>query len=316
VTRSTLKKIETYSVPSIGGRIRLSDVAAGTFKTILSRKGFKSAIKTGLVTLNGKIAITADYISGGEIIELFQNPLQNNKPSIELKLEVIFEDDHLAIVYKPAGIVVSGNRKYTLENALEHNLAKSTQEDALFRPEPVHRLDYSTSGLLVIGKTSRALIALNKMFEEKSIQKTYHAITIGIMNDDGIIEEHIENKNAKTCFKVLKRIESRKYESLNLLELTPFTGRKHQLRIHLASVGAPILGDRKYGKEGLIGSGNGLYLHASGLTFIHPVTNKQISKNIPLPKNILRLFPSSQDIGKQKIIITTLKKPASVNKHR
>ncbi len=293
MTRSTLKKVETYSVPSMDRRIRLSDVAAGTFKTILSRKGFKSAIKTGLVTLNGKIAVTADYISGGEVIELFQNPLQNNKPAIELKIEIIFEDDYLAIVYKPAGIVVSGNRKYTLENALEHNLAKSTQDDALFRPEPVHRLDYPTSGLLVIGKTSRALIALNKMFEEKAIQKTYHAITIGVMADDGIIEEQIENKNAKTTFQVIKRIESRKYESLNLVKLTPFTGRKHQLRIHLASIGTPILGDSKYGKEGLIGSGNGLFLHASGLTFIHPVTYKEVSKNIPLTKKILKLFPSS-----------------------
>ena len=204
--RSTLKKVETYSVPSLEFRIRLSDVAAGTFKTILSRKGFKTAIKTGLVTLNGKIAITADYISGGEVIELFQNPFQNNKPTIDLKLEVIFEDDYLAMVYKPAGIVVSGNRKYTLENGLERNLAKSTQDDALFRPEPVHRLDYPTSGLLVIGKTSGALIALNKLFEEKSIQKTYHAITIGTMANDGIIEEQIENKNAKTGFQVLKRI--------------------------------------------------------------------------------------------------------------
>lgn len=292
MTRSTLKKVETYSVPSMDSRIRLSDIAAGTFKTILSRKGFKKAIKTGLVTLNGKIAITADYISGGEVIELFQNPLQSNKPAIELKLEVIFEDDHLAIIYKPAGIVVSGNRKYTLENALEHNLTISTQEDALLRPEPVHRLDYPTSGLLIIGKTSRALIALNKMFEEKSIQKTYHAITIGAMADNGIIEKQIENKNARTSFQVLKRIESRKYESLNLIKLTPLTGRKHQLRIHLAAIDVPILGDNKYGKEGLIGSGNGLYLHASGLTFIHPVTHKQISKNIPLPKKILKLFPN------------------------
>ena len=291
MTQNTLKKVETYCVPLMDHRIRLSDVAAGTFKTIQSRKGFKSAIKKRLVTLNGKMAITADYISGGEIIELFQNPIQNKKPSIALNLEVIFEDDYLAIVQKPPGIVVSGNRKYTLENALAYNVAKSTQEDALYRPEPVHRLDYPTSGLLLIGKTSFALIALNKLFEEKSIQKTYHAVTIGFMADHGIIEAPIENRKAKTTFKVLKRIKSRKYESLNLVKLMPSTGRKHQIRIHLASIGSPILGDSTYGKEGFIGQGNGLYLHASKLSFMHPLTSQQISKRIPLSKKILRLFP-------------------------
>ena len=293
MSQNVLIKVETYSVPSMDCQIRLSDIAAGTFKTIPSRKGFKNAIKIGLVTLNGKVAYTADYISGGEVIDLFQNPFQNNKPTIDLKLDIIFEDDYLAIVYKPAGIVVSGNRKYTLENALKYNLAKSTQEDALFRPEPVHRLDYPTSGLLVIGKTSKALIALNKLFEEKTIQKTYHAITIGTIPDDGIIEVPIENRSAKTTFKVLKKIDSRKYESLNLVKLTPFTGRKHQLRIHLASIGTPILGDSKYGKEGVIGQGNGLYLHASALTFSHPMTGENISKSIGLTKKFLKLFPDS-----------------------
>ena len=293
MSRNTLIKVETYSVPSMDRRIRLSDIASGTFKTIPSRKGFKNAIKIGLVTLNGKVAFTADYISGGEVIDLFQNPFQKNKPTIDLKLELIFEDDYLAIVYKPAGIVVSGNRKYTLENALEHNLVKSKQEDALRRPEPVHRLDYPTSGLLLIGKTSRALIALNKLFEEKTIQKTYHAVTIGKMSDEGVIEEPIENKSAKTVFEVLKRIGSRKYESLNLVQLTPYTGRKHQLRIHLAAVGTPILGDNKYGKEGLIGQGNGLYLHAFALTFLHPITGENISKSIGLTKKFLKLFPDN-----------------------
>jgi 23S rRNA pseudouridine1911/1915/1917 synthase len=293
VTGNTLQKVEQYCVPHLEYRIRLSDIAAGTFNTILSRKGFKNAIKTGLVLLNGTTANTADFISGGELIELLQNPNQKNKPEIALKIEVIFEDDYLAIVNKPAGIVVSGNRKYTLENALKNNLTQSLQNDALYRPEPVHRLDYPTSGLLIVAKTTQSLITLNKMFEEKTIKKTYYAVTIGIMENRGVIEKPIDHKSAKTTFEVLKKIESRKYQSLNLVKLNPSTGRKHQLRIHLASIGAPIMGDHKYGEEGLIGSGNGLYLHASGLTFNHPVGKKQIFQNAAMPKKILKLFPIS-----------------------
>jgi len=199
-------------------------------------------------------------------------------------------------VYKPAGIVVSGNRKYTLENALSYNLQKSKQKDALLRPEPVHRLDYPTSGLILIGKTSEALIKLNAMFESKTIAKTYYAVSVGYLKDSGIIEAEIENKKCKTHFIVRNRKESRKYGSLNLVELNPLTGRKHQLRIHLALEDSPILGDDKYGQRGRTGKGNGLYLHASGLRFAHPITGEHISESMELPKKFKKLFPEFRNL--------------------
>ena len=200
--KELLLKIETHTVPTLAERVRLSDYIPGIFKTLSSRKASKKAIKNGLITINGSQGYTGDYIIGDEILDLYQSPIQNKKPSIDLKLEVLFEDDHLAIVYKPAGIVVSGNKKFTLENALGANLKKSLQKDALQRPEPVHRLDYPTSGALLIAKTSTALIALNKMFEEKSIQKVYAAVTMGIQSESGTIETDIDSKKSKTIYKV------------------------------------------------------------------------------------------------------------------
>lgn len=285
-----LKKVESYSVPKLKERMRLSDFAPGIFKTIFSKKGIKKAIKKGHVTINGDVGYTSDYINGGELIELFQPKEAPKKPIINIPIQVIYEDDYLTIVNKPAGLVVSGNKKFTLENTLPFNLQKSKQKDAI-RPEPIHRLDYPTSGALLIGKTRQSVILLNKLFEEREIQKKYFAITIGHQNDLGIIETSVDGKPSKSEYKVISRMESRKYESLNLVELIPFTGRRHQLRIHLASIGNPILGDLTYGKEGLLGKGNGLYLHAFSLNFNHPFLKKDLEVSVSLPKKFKKLFP-------------------------
>ncbi len=290
---SELIKVESYTVPKLEERMRLSDFAPGVFKTIFSKKGIKKAIKNGYITINGDVGYTSDYIVGGEIIELFQPKTEEKKPSIDIPFQIIYEDNYLAIINKPAGILVSGNKRYTIENALVTKLKKSKQKDALMYPEPIHRLDYPTSGALLIGKTTQAVILLNKLFEEREIQKKYVAITIGHQNETGIIETSVDEKPSKSEYKVISRLESRKYESLNLVELIPFTGRRHQLRIHLASIGNPILGDLKYGIEGLTGKGNGLYLHAFSLKFIHPFTNKTVEGIILLPKKFTKLFPNS-----------------------
>lgn len=290
--KDVLLKIESHTVPIVSERVRLSDYIPGIFTSLPSRKASKKAIKNGLVTINGSKGFTGDYLIGEEILDLYQSPIQNKKPSIDLKLTVLFEDDYLAIVYKPAGIVVSGNKKFTLENALAFNLKKCSQKDALQRPEPVHRLDYPTSGALLIAKTSKVLIDLNAMFEAKTIQKMYIAVTMGLQSESGIIETDIDDKPSKTIYKVLESMSSQKYGALNLMELQPCTGRRHQLRKHMASIGNPIFGDLLYGKEGENGKGNGLYLHAFSIQFQHPITGKEISIHAPLPKKFIQLFPN------------------------
>jgi 23S rRNA pseudouridine1911/1915/1917 synthase len=271
-------------------KARLSDYAGGIFKTIPSRKGMKKAIDKGWVKLNGKTAKTGAFLSEGDVIELLENPNQT-RPEIELKLKVLFEDEHLAIINKPAGIEVSGNRKWTLENALGFNLKLSTESDALKFPEPIHRLDYPTSGALLIGKTATTIIALNKLFEDRKVQKIYYAVTIGKMNELGTIETPIDGKPSKSLFTVLQTVVSERFTCLNLVNLEPHTGRRHQLRKHLSEIGNPILGDRDYRIEGLILNGKGLYLHASSLQFLHPITKEELFIEAVLPKKFRKLFP-------------------------
>ena len=289
---SELIKIESHQVPKLENRCRLSDYTPAKFNSVFTKKGIKKAIKKGFVTINGEIGYTADYINGGELLELYQPKSPKKRPSITILLPIIYEDDYLAIINKPAGILVSGNKKYTLENALATSLTKSKQKDALFYPEPIHRLDYPTSGAILIGKTSQAVIFLNKMFEEQKIKKKYKAITIGSQKEYGIIECPINKKSSKSEFKNIMSIPSRKYDFLNLVELIPYTGRTHQLRIHMSTIGNPILGDLKYGKEGLISMGNGLYLQSSNISFIHPFTNNEVEIAIPLPKKFSKIFPN------------------------
>lgn len=283
-------KIESHTVPVLDGKVRLSDYAGGIFKTIPSRKGMKKAIDKGLVLLNGTPAKTGNFISEGDVLELLENPNQT-RPTVEINLKVLFEDEHLAIIYKPAGIEVSGNKKWTLENALSSNLKPSKELDALKFPEPIHRLDYPTSGVILVGKTASIVTALNKLFEERSVQKIYHAVTIGKMIESGIMEFPVDGKPSKSTFTVLQTVVSERFEFLNLVQLEPQTGRRHQLRKHLSELSHPILGDRDYGKEGLILNGKGLYLHASSLLLKHPVTKEELFVEADLPKKFKKLFP-------------------------
>lgn len=281
--------LETHKVKTIETPIRLQEYGVGIFTVKPTKSGFKKAIKKQLVFVNGKPATTALFIKGGEIIELYQ---ANEKyKHFNLKLNILFEDDFLAVIYKPAGVTVSGNSFATIYNALPKNLTHSSQLDAI-RPHPVHRLDYATSGLLLIGKTSSSVKLLSKLFENKKIQKTYYAVTIGKMKQKGAINFLIDDKNSLTNFEVLQTVMSERFKFLNLVKLQPKTGRKHQLRKHLLAIGNPILGDKKYYIDDLILNGKGLYLQAFSLEFTHPFTKEKMFFSTKLPKKYNTIFSS------------------------
>jgi 23S rRNA pseudouridine1911/1915/1917 synthase len=282
--------IETHIAKKLKKPIRFQEYAVGIFNTIPTKSGIKKAIKKELILIDGKLATTSKYILGEEKIELFESENSSTFKRLKLNLEVLFEDDYLAIIYKPVGILVSGNKFVTIANGLPQNLKKSNRLDAV-KPKPIHRLDYATSGLLLIGKTSAAIIKLSELFENKEILKTYFAITVGKMCSGGIINLEVDNKKSSTIFNVLESVSSKRFQYLNLVELKPKTGRKHQLRKHLSGIGHQILGDKLYGKESLQLKGKGLYLHASTLNFKHPFTKENISITKDKPKKFKKIFP-------------------------
>ncbi len=262
----------------------------------LTKSALKKALKKKFITVNDVIATSATFINGGEYIKLSIPKEVRLRKKLIFRLNVLFEDDHLAVIHKPAGILVSGNSFKTIANALAQNIQQSNLPDVT-KPQPVHRLDYATTGILLVGKTSSSIRALNSMFEDKKIKKTYYAVAIGEMNDRGKIKSEIDGKKAQTKFKFCASVPSKKFIKLNLVKLEPHTGRRHQLRIHLSSIGNPILGDKKYGIERLILSGKGLYLHAYSLKFIHPFTHKKVYIKDEVPRRFKKIFNSKLENG-------------------
>ena len=286
----SLKIIETHIALHLEKPIRFQEYGVGIFKTTPTKSGIKKAIKKHLILIDDNPATTATFISGGEKIVLLEGNNQQEINSLKLDLDIVFEDDFLAVIYKPAGIVVSGNKFVTIANALTQNLQKSKQLDAV-KPKPIHRLDYPTSGVLLVGKTSAAILKLSELFQNKEIQKTYYAISIGKMEPSGLILTPIDNKEALTAFKIISSVKSERFKYLNLVELSPKTGRKHQLRKHLLSLENPILGDKEYYLEDKILKGKGLYLHAASLEFVHPFTNTSLKIQKELPNKFTSIFP-------------------------
>ena len=281
--------IETHTVPHQNNSIRIQEYLVGIFKTIPTKSGIKKAIKKELILVDRVSTTTAKMINGGEIITLYQPKEKKSLKRFNLELEVVFEDDYLAIINKPAGILVSGNKFKTIANGLAQNLKPSSQLDAC-KPQPAHRLDYPTTGLLLIGKTQSGILKLNKLFEEKKIQKEYIAIAIGEMDESGTIDIPVDEKESVSHYEVLKTVDSKRFEFLNLVKLVPKTGRRHQLRKHLSAIGNPILGDKEYGLENLILNGKGLYLHASRLQFSHPITNLQFDVKKEVSNKFIKIF--------------------------
>ncbi len=186
--------------------------------------------------------------------------------------------------------MVSGNTFKTIANALTQNIKRSQLFNGT-KPQPVHRLDFATTGILLVGKTSSSIIALNKLFENKTIKKVYYAVTIGEMKAKGKMTSEIDGKTSQSNYKLCDSVPSKRFGKLNLVKLEPKTGRRHQLRKHLSSIGNPILGDKDYGIEPLILNGKGLYLHAYSLQFTHPFINEELHIKDELPQRFKKLFP-------------------------
>ena len=263
----------------------------------LSRVFTKSLILDGAVHVKDEVMTKPHYkVKLGDAVRFnFTAKVKDTLKAEDIKLDIVYEDDDLAVINKPSGMVVHpapGNYEHTLVNALK-NVFKSLSDINPDRPGIVHRLDKETSGLLVIAKNNATHLDLARQFSEHTIKKEYLAIVKGRVEfDESWIEVPIARhatkrknmavnfsdkaKSARTHYRTLKR-----YNNFSLLELKPFTGRTHQLRVHLDFIGHPILGDDKYGKGNEF---TRLALHAKMLGFTHPRTGKPMEFNLPIPK--------------------------------
>jgi len=286
--------LKEHIIKKIADNQRFLDYSIDIFKELIpSNKGIKKAIKRGELLLNEQVVETGRYLKVGDKLSLYSTE-KNIPTTYNLELEIVYEDEYLAVINKPAGINVSGNMYRTIVNSLPYNLTKSTKPDALSWFRPVHRLDNQTSGLLIIAKTQAAMVKLGNMFENKEIQKVYQAIVIGKTDDEGIIDKDIDSKKSITEFKTLKRVKSLRNKDLSLLELKPMTGRTHQLRIHLSGFGFPILGDKIYGYDGEILKHKGLFLCSVQLLLKHPIDEEYLNAKIETPYKFTSLLNREQ----------------------
>ena len=281
---------EYHTAASLPARVRLQEYGIGHFPTAPTRSAWKKALKGGRVTVEGQLATTATWITGGEVIALTPAPPTTSRRPLVLPLAVLYEDEQLAVVRKPAGVLVSGDAFKTVAAALPQNLQPSGLPDAC-RPWPVHRLDFPTTGVLLVGKTRAAIRDLSAALAAQRVTKTYLAVVIGALPERGDVNFPIDGKPAGSSYRVLGAVPSGRFGRLSLLRLRPRTGRRHQLRKHLASLGTPVLGDRDYGREGLVLQGKGLYLHALSLRFEHPNTGEVLEATDETPHRFRKLFP-------------------------
>lgn len=290
-----LKILHRHIVPEKVERQRLSDYAVSVFQTFVpSRKGIKKAIKRGAILVDGIGGTTGHWVLPGQIIDLIELTRPINKV-FELPLVVVYEDEDIAVVHKPAGVPTSGNRFRTIFNALPFNLKSSSKLNAFAQPRPVHRLDAATTGLLLIAKTPKALITMGRHFEHRAVKKRYQAVIIGRPSGIGTIRSLVKGVEAISHYQVVRSCQSLKSRHLSLLNLWPETGRTHQLRIHLSDMGCPILGDKLYGREGMIMRGKGLFLSAVQLNFSHPISGEKMNLSIDPPRKFNHFMDKEQE---------------------
>lgn len=303
-----------HTIPQELDGMRLDAALAKLFKEH-SRSRIKDWIQEGSVTVDGKILRPRDKVHHLQQVEIHASlSIQEDWQGQPLDLNIVYEDASIIVVNKPAGVVVhpgAGNPDHTLVNALLHhepNLA------TLPRAGIVHRLDKDTSGLLVVARTLEAHTSLIKQIQNRTMKREYQAVVSGVMISGGTIDAAIGRhpilrkrmavveggRHAITHYRVLERFQAHSHLKI-LLE----TGRTHQIRVHLAHIGYPIVGDATYGGrlkipvkcseelKTILQQFKRQALHATRLSLQHPTTQETVSWEVPVAediKNLLRVL--------------------------
>jgi 23S rRNA pseudouridine1911/1915/1917 synthase len=293
---------------------RLDRALAATVPT-LSRERLKTLIRSGAVQARGQaVRDPSTKVRGDETLSVaVPEPRPAHNVPQDIPLEIVFEDEHLLIVDKPAGLVVhpaAGNADGTLVNALLHHCAGQLSGiGGVARPGIVHRIDKDTSGLLLVAKTDVAHEGLAKQFAAHSIDRRYRAIVSGVPKaSHGMVDAPlarsatnrkkiaiVEGQRGKRAVTHWKRLDV--LRDAALVECRLETGRTHQVRVHMASIGHPLIGDPVYGRSGKthgkLLKELGFHrqaLHAAELGFTHPVTRRRLSFSSAMPPDMQELF--------------------------
>jgi 23S rRNA pseudouridine1911/1915/1917 synthase len=274
-----LDPLAEYLVHEHDPRLRIDRMAAERFG-LPSRSQARKMIKRGELLLDGQPVEPSRFVKVGDRLQLLRPA--KPPPTWELELTVVYADDDLAAVLKPPGPVVSGNRHRTVEHALPFNLGPSSAPDPLVLPRPVHRLDARTSGLLLVARSASALVELGRRFQRREVHKRYRAILSGRLEGEGVVDTPIEDREARTRWRVVRHDPSLHVGQVTTVDLFPETGRTHQLRRHMASLGHPVLGDDLY-TDGPVLRSAGLFLFAAELSLLHPRTDAPLHLELPEP---------------------------------
>lgn len=296
-----------FKVDSSSSRERL-DVFLSVQQAEISRSRLKKLIVAGQVTVNGLKRAVGYKVRPGDRITIQIPALVTLDTSPEaIPLNIIFEDEFLIALDKPAGMVIHpapGHSAGTLVNALLHHCTDLSGIGGVERPGIVHRLDKDTSGLVLVAKTESSHKNLSKQFKKREIHKEYLAIVKGHVKKDkdsihSAIGRHkinrkkmdtraINGRNAYTEYQVIHRSKSWSY-----IRLLPRTGRTHQIRVHLASIHHPVIGDKLYGGKSTHHQIERQALHAYRLELKHPITGSNLSFCSPLPPDMATFLQSN-----------------------
>lgn len=291
----------TFVLPPEEAGERLDRALAARFPQI-SRAQLQRLIRSGAVTVNGAAVRPAYRLTPGDRIAVTfpEEPAVRPEP---LPLDIVYEDDDLLVVNKPAGMVVHPAAHLlsgTLVNALLAHCPQMADVGGPDRAGIVHRLDRETSGLIVAAKNPETHAALQRQFQRRLVRKTYVALVEGQVSPrEGIIEVPIgrdpkdrarmtvsrTGRPAITQYRVVEL-----FPQHTLLEVRPHTGRTHQIRVHLAWLGYPVVGDRVYGRRRQTLLPDRHFLHARDLAFTHPVTGEKLAFSAPLPPELTALL--------------------------
>lgn len=282
-------------------------------KTDITRSYAATLIGDGFVKVNGKNAAKNTKLKNGDTIDLtIPDPQEYTVEPENIPIDIVYEDEHLLVVNKPKDMVVhpaAGNYSGTLVNAILFHCGDSLSGiNGVMRPGILHRIDKNTSGLLLVAKNDNAHLFLAEQIKEHSLTREYESVVYGNFKDDsGTIDAPIARhpikrkqmaiveggKNAVTHYTVIERFGDFTHVRLRLE-----TGRTHQIRVHMASLGHPVAGDDMYGPSKVITKLRGQCLHAAKIGFVHPITREYMEFSSELPEYFTKFLNECR--GKQK----------------